>query len=333
MKKLVNLGNHNQKSLVECNDLGIPADIRNDPPPPYCSPNQEKGFDTEQNEGPDGWLEDVSSQKVGLGKHQLCDPMQTGQIVNDVENPQRNTIYRYSKGIRGCDEAVMDLFRNIVVLDEDGKAWPVPIIWATQERAVTMILQDNVRKDNSLVVDRIKLPHMAIYQTDLQFNQDRYIYHKATDWLRGFRDDRKPGFTQNEKFERDTVFGIARGITVDVSYLMTAWTLYSEDMNQIREQILLKFSPVAYIRVRGVQWENIVSFDSEANNIEIEPGDQVLRVIKYQFNFTAKTFIPQPITRRKAVLKTKIDIFDGVDPEEITEVIDRLEETVEEFKC
>ena len=141
--RLINLGSQNQKSLADAcaQDKGLEGSIRDIPPDIFCGDNGTRD---------DGWLTDISNKKVGIGEQRLCDPMQTGQIVNDVEKPNRNVVYRYSKAIRGCDEAVMDLFRNIVVLDEDGKAHPVPIIWATQEKAVAAVLQQNVRKDNSL---------------------------------------------------------------------------------------------------------------------------------------------------------------------------------------
>jgi hypothetical protein len=149
--------------------------------------------------------------------------------------------------------------------------------------------------------------------------------------MRRLRPDRKPGFTQRERYERDTVFGVARGIPINRGYTLTAWTMYIEDIDQILEQILLKFSPIAYINVRGVQWETIVTLDSIANNVDAEPGEK-LRIIKYQFNFTAQTYIPQPIARKKAVLRTKTDIFNSVDEEKITEVFGRIEEAVEEFE-
>jgi hypothetical protein len=322
--KLVNLGNHNEPSLNPCNDKGFPAPIADEPAPPYCN--------TEPPYSHAGWLENASNKKTGLGREQLCDPMQTGQIVNDVDRPNRNVLYRYSKGIRACDEAVQDLFRNMVVIDEDGKAHPVPITWASQEKAVAAILQDNVRKDNSLVVDRIRLPMMAIYSNSFQYNQQRYIYHKAVDYMRYLRPDGKPGFTTDEKRDRDTVFGMARGIPVDIGYTLYAWTLYVEDMNQLLEQLFLKFSPIAYIRVRGVPWETAVKLDSVASNLDVEPGDQNVRVVKFEFNLTAETYIPQPLVRHKAVLKTRTSVSDNLNTEQITGVIERLEQAVEELK-
>lgn len=272
-----------------------------------------------------------TNQKAGYGQSGQCDPMQTGQIVEDMRKSLDPTvIYRYSKAIRGCDEAMKDLFEDIVCIDEAGQVIPVPVIWGTQEKAVAMVLQSNVRQDSSLVVNRIKLPIMSIYNTGLTFNQDRYIYHKAIDYFRGLRGDGKPGLTAKERYERDTVFGVARGIPIDVTYQLTAWTSYVEDMNQILEQFLLKFSPVAYIRVQGVHnWETIVKIDSIANNLENEPGDQQVRVVKYQFGMTVETFVPQPIIRKKAVLREKIEITDMVSEKEITEVLSRLENLVE----
>lgn len=319
--------NHPEKSLVDCNEKGFNFKENQSQPDQYC----QGGNCSTNNNNLDFLKEAITNEKTGAGKSNNCDPMQKGQIINNDKNI--NTIYRYSKSLRGTDEAVMDIFRDLVVLDEDGKAHKVPIIWGTQEKAVAAILQDNVRKDNSLVVDRIRLPILAIHSLDYQFNQGRYVYHQAVDYLRGLRPDGKPGFTTNEKYERDTIFGVAKGIPIDISYTLYAWTMYVEDMNQILEQIILKFSPVAYIKVRGISWEIPVKLDSISNNIETEPGDQAVRVVKFQFNLTAESYIPQPIVRKKAILTQKVEITDGLKEEDITEIISRIEETVKEEQC
>ena len=331
----VNPGNHPSKGLQECNEIGPQANLNSDPAPQECPKEAfpDASLRDVDADRPDlGWLEDAANKKIGIGARSDCDPMQTGQIVEDIHRPNRDVLYRYSKSIRGADEAIQDLFKGLVVLDEEGKAHTVPIVWGTQERAVAWILQDNTRKDGSLVVDRIRLPMLAVHSTDIAFDQSRYIYHGALDYMRTLRPDRKPGFTVKERYERDTVFGVTRGLPVNITYTLFAWTLYMEDMGQLLEQVISKFSPVAYINVRGVQWETIVTLDSIANNVDYEPGDQNLRVIKYQFTMTAQTFIPQPIVRKKAVLKTKTDIYNSVEPEKITEVLGRLEEAVKELE-
>ena len=310
-------------------------DLNVDLPPDYCREDQETSDSQKDVSGRElSWLEESTQSKKGAGQQALCDPMQTGHIINEqgMSPPNRNTVYRYAKSIRGTDEGVMDIFRDIVVIDEDGKAHNIPIIWGTQEKAVAAVLQSNVRKDESLVVDRIRLPMLAIHSSDYAFNQSRYVYHKAVDYLRTYKTGWKPGFTKKEKFDRDTIFGVAKGIPLDISYTMYAWTLYEEDMNQIVEQFITKFSPIAYIRVRGVPWEIGVKLDSIANNVDIEPGDQAIRVFKYQFGMTAETYVAQPLVRKKAVLKTRTEVVDSIKDDEISEVLLKLEDAVKELE-
>jgi T4-like virus Myoviridae tail sheath stabiliser len=317
----VNPGNHQQKGLDGCAPNSPLESSRNrDAPPSDCPGPAGLGS---------GWLEEAAASKVGLGRQAQCDPTQTGQIVNDATDPNKNVVYRYSKAIRGCDEAMVDLFNNVVVLDEDGKAHKVPIIWGTQERAISWMLQDNTKKDGSLVVERIRLPMMAIYSSGMEFDQSRYTYHKAIDYVRDISG--KPGMHSKEKLDRDTVFGNTRGLPINKAYTLMVWTMYMEDVDQILEQIVLKFSPVAYIRVRGIRWETVVTLDSIANNVDYEPGDQNQRVIKYEFNLTAQAYIPQPVTRTKSVLSTKVDFYNSVDEKEIKEVLARVEEGVEKL--
>ena len=190
----------------------------------------------------------------------------------------------------------------------------------------------NYRLDNLLsAAYSIHTCYNLVKESGIEYDLNRYTYHKA---LNLFRNELgKPGITISEKYNKDTILGFARGIPVNMTYTLTAWTMYREDMNQIIEQIMTKFSQVAYITVTGVQWEVIVKLDSIANNLNNEPGDQQIRVIKYEFNMTAQTYIPQPIERKKAVLKMKIDFVDGLKEEEITEVLMRIEQSVKELEC
>lgn len=333
-------------NLNPCGEPGYVPDLNIDQPPPYCREAVVEGASgtidhkeilesqKDVTSRDLSWLEDATQGKMGYGANALCDPMQTGHIINEqgMSPPNRNVVYRYAKSVRGTDEAVRDLFRDLVVIDEQGKAHNVPIIWATQEKAVAYILQENTRKDESLVVDRIRLPMLAINASGYNFAQDRYIYHKAIDYLRNAKDNWRPGFTVSEQFERDTVFGVARGIPLDIEYSLYAWTLYEEDMNQILTQVVTKMSPMAYIRVRGISWEIGVKLNSIANNVDLEPGDKKTRVFKYQFGLTAESFVAQPIVRKKAVLKTRVEVTDSPNEEDITEVLARLEQAVKDLE-
>lgn len=322
--------NHNQKNYVECNEKGPQGNVNLDSAA-YCSTDKSDSL-REPNDSTLNWLKDQTMKKTGFGSKVDCDPITRGHIVNDLENPDRTVIYRYSKSIRGTDEAILDMFRDVVVIDEDGKAWPIPVILGTPEKAVAAIIQDNVRKDETLVVDRIKLPMLAITQTSIDYDVDRYTYHQALNYFRR-SDDGKPGYAIKEKYQRDTIFGISKGIPINIGYTITAWTMYKEDMNQIIEQILTKFSLAAYIKVTGIPWEIIVTIESIANNIDQEPGDSAIKVIKYEFNVLAKSYISQPITRKKAILKARVDVINITEESQINEVLNQIEEAVEELDC
>ncbi len=227
------------------------------------------------------WLQDIAiAQKTGFGQDHTCDPVQKGHIVNQTES--RSYVYRYNRALRGCNEAMLDMFRDLVVIDDFGQAHAIPIVWGRQEKAVALVLQDNVKEDGSVTLDRLRLPMMAIHSDDVNFDASRYIYHKARRYYRGLRPDGKPGFTAREKFERDTIFSVSMGIPVDITYTMYAWTLYEEDMLQIIEQVIPKIAPMGYISVRGVQWETVVTLEGSANNMDNEPCDLAERIIKYQ---------------------------------------------------
>lgn len=311
MPKIFNLTNNNLNFPKDCNNASaMPNSLNEEKAQLNCNSNNEKLF------------KDVGKKKK-IGVNATTDPMQSGSIINDITQPVNNkVINRYSNALRGCDQGVTDLFKNIVVLDEDGKAHPVPIMWGTQEKAVAVILQNNVRKDNSLVVDRPMLPLMALSSVDIAPDMSRYVYHKAKINFKNIYGENE---LRKELKENDTIFGYARGIPINVGYSLIVWTLYLEDMNQILEQIILKFSPMAYIKIQNVPWEVSVSLDSLANNLDKEVADKNVRVIKYQINFTAKTYIPQPIIRNKTVLKIKNDFYNSTNVDEINQIYTRKE--------
>lgn len=305
-----------EKSLVDCNPRSDTNFTNIDPVPGQCDADCWPSQKRVNNAPASDWTSQRAYNPLGIGQTGNCDPIQTGQITNDLDTPNRDVIYRYSRGFDACDEAMFDTFRNVKVLDEQGKYHTVPIVWASQEKAVDMILQDNVRKDNSLVVDRIRLPMLAIWNTGMAFDQSRYTYHKAYSLLPWLDPLGQTGFHVQEKFPRDTFFGVTRGLPINISYTLYIWTMYQVDMNQILEQAISKFSPVAYLQVKGVYWEVIVTLDSIQNLIDIEVGDAKTRVMKYQIGMTAKTYLPQPIYRFKSLPESLCSQLNPANPVE-----------------
>jgi hypothetical protein len=86
------------------------------------------------------WLTEAggANDKTGIGASANCDPMLAGKIVNDGTGRTSPTSTRRPCGVRrGGDGHVP----GHVVIAEDSKVHRVPIIWATQEKAVAAVLQ------------------------------------------------------------------------------------------------------------------------------------------------------------------------------------------------
>lgn len=327
-----------QGDLNNCNEPGPIKSYNFDETPGSCNDTQEcsdfPGSSSLKDVASqsDSWLDEKTFKQTGVGVRADRDPMLKGHIINEQNGiPNNNVIYRYNKSLRGTDEAVKSLFDDIIVLDINGQAHPVPIIWGTQEKAVMAILGENYRKDPSMVVDRIKLPIMSIHSSSYDVDMSRYVYHKAENYLRNYSNG-KPGFTTKEKYNNDTIFGFSKGLPINIGYTLYVWTMYEEDINQITEQIIPKIFPMGYIKVKGIGYEIPVKLESIANNIEYDTGDKSTRVIKYQYNMTAESYLAQPIHRKKAVLKTRTEIVNSIDDDSISEIITKLEEAVEELQ-
>jgi hypothetical protein len=320
MTNITSPGNHNSSVLNYCNDKSPLQSTPIDDKLQKCDDNEDSL--KQPRSVINSRLEHCETGRKS-GVHNDCDEQMSDHIKNDPNKQSSNIVYKYSRIFESCDEAMLDMFSDIVVIDEDGKAFPIPILYAEPERAVAYILQENIRKDNSNVIDRIMLPILTLYGSNPQFDQERYTYHKALDY---FRVNGKPGFVTNETGRNnsygDTIYATSRGIPLNITYNLNAITLYKVDMNQILEQIIGKFSSIAYLKIRGVHWETICTLDSMADNIDRSPGEGE-RVIKYQFGLTLKTYMPQPLVRKKPVLRINVDTYNTVDENEIIEVIQR----------
>ena len=209
----------------------------------------------------------------------------------------RRYVRGYMKSLRGCDKAMKALFNDIIVEDPEGKAHNVPLIWGSQEKALLAAFGETMRRDGSGEITRVVLPIISLLGQDPQFSVERYTYSEALNWF-----DPLGGAFGQESTPKDVRYAKSRGLPIDRSYILRVWSKYWEDLNQILEQIILKFNPVAYIEVEGVEWEIIVKLDSIGSNLDDSPGDSAIRILKYEIVMTAETYVVQPTVRERTVL-------------------------------
>lgn len=245
--------------------------------------------------------------KTGNNKSRSINPeIQKPKLYQPTIDINRQYVFGYTKSIRNCDKAVTDLFKDIIVINlDDESLHEVPIIWGNQEKAVAYVFGEqfakNPERKQKGLVDRIILPIISLYGSNISFDSSRYVYHEATQWSSSGK-----GFFGNEKKPFDTRFGFTKGIPINRSYTLNIWTKYNEHLTQITEQIFLKFSPIAYIQIDGVSWETWVELDGHTDNTDTQVGNEAIRLYKANFALTAKTHAIQPIKRAKTVHETKI---------------------------
>ncbi len=222
--------------------------------------------------------------------------IQKPRIYTPKSNVSRHYIYGYSKCIRNTNKAMMDLFSDTTIIDND-IIYPVPIIFGSHERAAIYVFGEqfvkNPDRQEAGLVDRIILPVMALNPGDISLDENRYIYHKA-DIQRAYG---------NEKRNFDVVYRFAKGIPVNFNYTLNLWSKYYEHLMQMVEQVMQKFSLVSYITIEGIPWETPVKLTGSTNNINMEVEDSQVRILKYSFSIVAEGHITQPIRRDKSVLQ------------------------------
>lgn len=238
--------------------------------------------------------------------------LKSGPINPSVQRPslvptsERDYVKRYSKFFRASHSAVLKTFSDVQILAPNDELISVPIRFGAPERAVAALVSEASSPDGK--IRRVTLPAMALSLLGVEFDQTRFTFHEA--WMP------KWGGVIDEKRKGDVSLDATRGLPVILSYSLLVWTKYLEDLFQIVEQIILKFSPVSYLHVEGCSFESILKIDSQTTNIEAEVGDDRPRVVKYEFSLSLETHVPQPMRRRKLIhdVRTQMGLGDPTDP-------------------
>ena len=149
-------------------------------------------------------------------------------------------VYKYSKKLRTTDEAVKALFNELVIIDEKGYTHLVPCLWANDEKIQCLIGENISSEDGTqkLKTDIIKLPIIGVFSTDIYMVESTPV----------------------------------------VSYMVSVYALFQEDMNQILEQIVLKFDNKKNCRLHTIA-RNYDGTDARAPS---------LKILKSIFNITVE---------------------------------------------
>jgi len=184
-------------------------------------------------------------------------------------NAQKLVAKTYKETLR----FMLATFSGLKIIDPQGEVISVPCINANPERTVAKLYQDN----------NIILPVITVGQITTTDNDER----------------RRPyDLLVNESYwdkQRRRAFRVISFAprAVNITYDINIWTKYSEDMDQLAEQIRLVFSPDLKVVTKYTN-STAAFITDETNDSVLVVGDREDRIIRRKFEIVVEGYIPYP---------------------------------------
>jgi hypothetical protein len=189
--------------------------------------------------------------------------------------------YFYNKVIWTHVAAFADIFNEMSVInyDREGKAigWkPVPVTLAPKEKVVSELIADPTTPDKN---PPNFLPRISIVWNGL---------NRSTERQRGQLEKRRL-IVDYEDQEHPQAIVDMQTVPYELSFELTVWCKYMDDMAQILENILPFFNPEApvslYERGLGTERQVKVTLESVTPNFVVEMSDPDRRVLQCNLGF------------------------------------------------
>ena len=199
-------------------------------------------------------------------------PTREGDIrkkIFKMTQSKQNISFVYRDSLR----AMISSFNDIGYLSSEDKFKEVKCLHANAERAIAKLKQE----------ENIILPMLTISQTTTANDDNRR---------------RQESVLVNEKYwdaDKNRAFRVLSLAPrpININYQLNVWCKYMADMDQILEQIRLKFNPEMNV---PTEFSTIAKafLDTEEDVGSITAGDKEDRIIKKTFNVVFRTYVPNP---------------------------------------
>ena len=182
---------------------------------------------------------------------------------------KNNISFVYKESLR----SMIASFNDVGYINSDNKFLEVKCIHANAERTVAKLKQEN----------NIILPILSISQTTSENDDERR---------------RNESVLVNEKWwdpDKNRAFRVLSLAPrpVNINYQLNIWCKYMADMDQILEQVRLKFNPEMQVPTEFSTLAKAFIF-SEDDMAPLTAGDKEDRIIKKSINIIFRTYIPSP---------------------------------------
>jgi hypothetical protein len=197
-----------------------------------------------------------------------------------------NISFVYRESLR----SMIASFNDIGHFDAEDKFVNIKCIHGNAERAIAKLKQENT----------IILPILSIAQTVSDNDDDRRRYESVLVHEK---------YWDEEKHRAIRILSLAPR-PVNVRYQLNIWCKYMSDMDQILEQVRLKFNPEMNV---PTEYSTLAKafLESEEAVGSMTANDKDDRVLKKTMNITLRTYIPSPkflVTSTGEIEEFKIQI-------------------------
>tara|TARA_R110000772_G_scaffold17450_1_gene48675 strand:+ start:822 stop:1559 length:738 start_codon:yes stop_codon:yes gene_type:complete len=191
------------------------------------------------------------------------------KVIYKMTRAKDNVSFVYRESLR----AMISQFSDVGYISSEEKWTDVKCIHANAERAIAKLKQEN----------NIILPILSIGQTTSDNDTDR----QRTESLLV-----NEKYWDKEKHRAIRVLSLAPR-AVNVKYQINLWAKYMSDMDQMLEQIRLKFNPEMQV---PTEFSTLAKayLESEDDVGEVTVADKADRVLKKTLNIVLRTYIPSP---------------------------------------
>lgn len=243
-------------------------------------------------------------------------------VIDNSPNEGYPQNYFFSDTIRSVVIGFGNYFNDLYVIRYDEHGEPIKKIQVPLKYGPRMKSHDFRVEQESGKKYYIPLPNIYYKIDSISFAGDRYA---GAGEVRAFYSNyfEKNGidYVMANKFWSDI-----QPVPYNITFSMDAKVEYMSDINQIMEQILVRFAPESYIHLKEFWFVNkrrTIKIKCDSTNIDMntEFGEEDKREITGTFTFTVEAFLYKPIQNSYIIDQIIMDLYTKDNKEVYKEVI------------
>jgi hypothetical protein len=195
------------------------------------------------------------------------------EIMNSIINATHKQQYNISFIFRESLRAIKEIFSGLEYIDSEDRIIDIKCIHGNPERTIAKLKQDN----------NIVLPIISVVQTSSEEDENRrkpgHLLLRTSKWV-------------PEKQRAYRIVGFAPK-AVNILYDVNVWTKYKSDLDQVSEQMHLRFHPSVNV-VTTFNKETLGFLTQETDQSSVDLGDKEDRILRRSYSFKIQTWVPSP---------------------------------------